>query len=204
MTAPARLIAVSLADLPDYPISRAERLPELAFVKWIPSQWLQSKGFTRCTYECQGMARALFDLATAQSPIGTLPDDDEALAFLLHVDLSRWRAMRNLGDLGPLRNWVPCVSDGEVRLMHRVVTQQLEDVLARREVREMSRGAQAEAKRLARLSEGLVKAGLSVAIAGDAVLLARMDAWLGQTWRGNRTQMSYLRAIEQARTERWI
>ena len=170
-----QLHAVTPADLAEYPIARDERLPELAFVKWVPSRWLQSSGHLKCTYEVQGMARALFDLATAQSPIGTLPDDTEELALLLRVPMPHFAALRALGERGPLRNWRRCSSAGEVRLMHPVVMAMLEDVLHRRQTRDLSREAQAEAKRLDRLTKGLKAAGLSDAVLGDAILLARID-----------------------------
>jgi hypothetical protein len=198
------LQAVSAQDLPEYPIARDERLPELAFVKWVPSRWLQSSGHLKCTYEVQGMARALFDLATAQSPIGTLPDDTEELSILLRVPMPHFAALRALGPRGPLRNWVRCTSAGEVRLMHPVVMAMLEDVLHRRQTRELSREAQAEAKRLERLSKGLKAAGLSDAVLGDAILLARLDEWLSANWKGNRTPLAYLRVVEAAAKAKWI
>jgi len=201
---PAHLQPVAGTELPDYPIAREERLPELAFVKWVPSRWLNSSGHIKCSYEVQGMARALFDIATAQSPIGTLPDDDEELAKLLRLDHGHWVTMRALRDRGPLRNWQRCRSEGEVRLMHHVVTEQLLDVLARRETRELSRAAQAEAKRFDRLAQGLKGIGVDPAVTQDGILLKRMDDWLVATWRGNRTMAAYMAAIEQAVHEGWI
>jgi len=195
---------VEAKALPEYPIPRDERLQELAFIKWVPSRWLNSSGHAKCTYEVQGMARALFDISTAQSPIGSLPDDDEELAFLLRVPLVHFASLRALGDRGPLRNWRRCTSDGEIRLMHRVVTESLQDVLARRETRQMSREAQAEAKRFERLAKGLIAAGMRQEVTQDAVLLARMDEWLVNNHRGNRTVPAYLRAIEAAAKAGWI
>lgn len=208
MTAAPRPQLVAAADLPEYPISRDERLPELAFVKWIPSRWLNSSGHLKCTYEVQGMARALFDIATAQSPIGTLPDDDEELAKLLRVDLGHWRALRALGERGPLRNWGPCMcpgkGNGEVRLYHRVVTEQLLDVLNRREARELSKESQAEVKRFQRMVDGLRKAGLSDEVCADGILMTKIDRWLKENCTGNRTGLVYLRAIEHAHREGWF
>lgn len=204
MARPEHLRPVTPNDLPVYPISRGERLPELAFVKWVPSRWLQSSGHLKCTYEVQGIARALFDLATSQSPIGTLPDDDEELALLLRVPQAHWMSLRGLGVRGPLRNWVRCLSDGEVRLMHVVVTEQLQDVLDRREVRELSKAAQAEAKRFERMAEGLGKAGLDPAATQDGILMKRLDDWLLANWRGNRTLTAYLRVIEHAGQQGWF
>lgn len=205
---PGRPKLVSAGDLPEYQIGRDERLPELAFVKWIPSRWLNSSGHLKCTYEVQGVARALFDISTAQSPIGTLPDDDEELAKLLRLDLGHWRALRALGDRGPLRNWSPCLcpgkGNGEVRLMHEVVTALLLDVLHRREQRELSKEAQAEGKRYQRMIEGLKKAGLADEVLADGILMTRIDRWLKENCTGNRTPMVYLRAIEHAHREGWF
>ena len=205
VAAPERqLRPVPAEDLPTYPIDRNERLPELAFVKWVPSRWLQSSGHLKCTYEVQGVARALFDLATSQSPIGTLPNDDEELAQLLRLPQSQWQSLRGLGARGPLRNWLPCLSDGEVRLYHRVVTEQLLDVLHRRETRELSKAAQAEAKRHERLAEGLMKAGIVEAATRDGILMKRLDDWLLANWRGNRTVIAYLKCIEHAHLQGWF
>lgn len=200
----ARLQPVAVADLPEYPIARGERLPELAFVKWVPSRWLQSSGHLKCTYEVQGVARALFDLATSQSPIGTLPDDDEELAQLLRLPQTQWVGLRGLDARGPLRNWTRCLSDGEVRLFHRVVTEQLLDVLHRRETRELSKVAQAECKRLERLAEGLIKAGMVEAATQDGILMKRMDEWLQANWRGNRTLSAYLQVTKHAADQGWF
>lgn len=208
MTVRPALTAVTQHALPEYPISRDERLPELAFVKWIPSRWLNSSGHLKCTYEVQGMARALFDIATAQSPIGTLPDDDEELAKLLRVDLGHWRALRALGERGPMRNWVRCLchgkGNGEVRLYHHVVTEQLMDVLNRREARELSKEAQAVTRRYQRMIDGLRKAGLSDEVLSDGILMTKMDRWLAENCTGNRTTLVMLRAIEHAHREGWF
>ena len=208
MSLSPRLSAVPPDPLPEYPISRDERLPELAFVKWIPSRWLNSSGHLKRTYEVQGIARALFDIATAQSPIGTLPDDDEELAKLLRIDLGHWRALRALGERGPLRNWASCICPGkgagEVRLFHRVVTEQLLDVLNRREARELSKESQAEVKRFQRMVEGLRKAGLADEVCADGILMTRIDRWLKDNCTGNRTGLVYLRAIEHAAREGWF
>lgn len=200
----AHLQPVAPADLQEYPIARNERLPELAFIKWVPSRWLNSSGHLKCTYEVQGMALSLFFLASAQSPIGTLPDDNEELAALLRVPQAHFSALRALGDRGPLRNWVRCTSDGEVRLMHHVVAEAMQDVLTRRETRQLSKEAQAERKRYERLAEGLMRAGLCREATEDGVLMNRMDQWLAATCKGNRTAIAYQRAIEQAVRERWI
>lgn len=204
MNARAALQPVAVADLQEYPIARNERLPELAFIKWVPSRWLNSSGHAKCTYEVQGIARALFDIATAQSPIGTLPDDNEELAFLLRLPTHYFAALRALGDRGPMRNWQRCTSDGEIRMMHKVVTESLQDVLERRELRVLSKEAQAERKRFERLVDGLQSAGLNQDVTADGILLKRMDDWLKENWHGSRTIKAYLQVIVQARNSGWI
>lgn len=195
--------------LPVYPIERDERLPELAFIKWQPSRWLNSSGHLKCTYEVQGVARALFDLATAQSPIGTLPDDDEELAALLRMPLNHWVALRSMGDRGPLRNWTHCLCpgkgvDGETRLQHHVVLASLQDVLLRREARETGRGRQVVNKRVQRLRAGMIAAGLSPVQADDPALMQRLDEFLVQAVNGNRMPNHYQAAFDHAVRQGWI
>ena len=206
-TSPARsaqLTVLSVETLEQYPIARDERLPELGFIKWVPSRWLNSSGHLKCSYEVQGMARALFDISTAQSPIGTLPDDDEVLAKLLRVDPGHWQSMRALGNRGPMRNWRHCLCGDETRLMHSVVTETLIDVLHRREQRELSKEAQATAKRMERLASGLHQLGVDQAVTSDGVLMTRMDDWLRDNCRGNRTQAAYARALTHAAAQGWL
>lgn len=207
MAAPT-LSLIAPTDMRVYPIERDERLPELAFVKWQPSRWLNSSGHLKCTYEVQGVARALFDLATAQSPIGTLPDDDEELAALLRMPVNHWIALRSLGARGPLRNWEHCLcpgkGNGEIRLMHHVVLASLQDVLFRREARESGRGRQVVNKRVQRLRAGMIAAGLSEAQVADEVLMARIEEHLTQICTGNRMANHYQAAFEHAVRSRWI
>jgi hypothetical protein len=185
-------------------------LPELSFIKWSPSRFLNSSLHLLCNYEVQGVARALFDISTQQSPIGTLPRDDEELAALVRLPMVKWRELRALGERGPLRNWRPCLctgrtpEDSEVRLYHPVILSTLEDVLNRREERERSRGQDAEGKRLKRLGDGMVAAGLSPAQAQDAVLMARIDAHLLEVCHGNRRAAHYQAAFEFAVRQGWV
>ena len=104
MNARGHLVVVDDGSLPEYPIGRSVRLDGHAFVKWAHLRWLSSRTFKRATWEHQGMARALFDMCQMESPVGTLPADDEELAQMLRVDLRTMRGLRQL-EFGPLRNW---------------------------------------------------------------------------------------------------
>lgn len=202
-----RLVAVAgLADvaaLEDYPIGRDERLDGNAFVKWHVHRWLASRTFKLMGWAEQGMARALFDLCQTESPVGTLPDDDGELAFMLRVDLRRLREMRAM-EFGPLRNWHRVRCGDEVRLAHPVVLEQVRDALERREMAKLSKEEQATAKRLARLEKALLENGCSKDVVADQILLQRMDAWLAQAHRGNRTKAVYRSVILHAVQSGWM
>lgn len=202
MSSRPALQVINASDLPEYPIARATRLDGHAFVKWAHIRWLSSKSFKRCSWEVQGMARALFDLSQLESPIGTLPEDDEELAMMLRVDLRRLRELRAM-EFGPLRNWHPCLSDGERRLMHTVVLEQVRDALERREVHELSKEEKAAYQRVKRLREALEKMGLGADVVADDVLVGRMDEWLKAHCRGNRRQANYDAALLHAVNNGW-
>lgn len=190
-------------DLEEYPIGRDERLDGNTFVKWHTARWLASKTFKLMPWDMQGMARALFDLCQHESPIGTLPDDDDELAFMLRVDLRRMRELRGM-DFGPLRNWVRCWSDGEVRLMHPMVTLQVRDALERRALAQLSKEDRAVKMRIDRLIAGVQKQGWSKEVVADDVLIRRMDDWLSGHHKGNRTEAVYRSAMLHAVQMGWI
>lgn len=203
MTTATHLRAVPDEGLPEYPVARDQRLDGHSFIKWQHVRWLSSRSYRLCTWEVQGMARALFDLAQLETPVGTLPDDDSELAHMLRVDTRRVGDLRKQ-EFGPLRGWTPCMSEGERRLMHPVVLSQVRDAIERREVHELSKEDKATYQRLKRLREGLKRLGLDETVIGDDVLIGRMDEWLRQTCKGYRTQQNYSAALVHAVEQRWI
>jgi len=196
-------MAVSGAALEEYPIERDVRLDSHSFTKWHHLRWLSSRSFKLSTWEVQGMARALFDLSQLESPVGTLPDNDEELAYMLRVDTRRISELRRM-EYGPLRNWRPCLSEGERRLMHPVVLAQVQDALDRRELHRLSKDAQATVKRLQRLREALRKIGVKDAALNDEALIQRIDAHLSEHCRGFRTVAAITAALQVAMQQRWL
>ena len=198
---------VAIEDLPVYPVSADERLDGNSFVKWSTNRWLASKTFKLMPWDMQGMARALFDMCQNESPVGTLPDDDDELAFMLRVDVRRMRELR-AQDFGPLRNWTRCLcpgqGNGQVRLMHRVVTEQVRDALERRSLALLSKDEKAVTMRLERLRKALLAQGCSKDVVADDVLIARMDEWLNVVRKGKRTEAVYRSAILHAVQSGWI
>ena len=88
----AAIQVVAVADLLEYPLAAHVRLDGNGFVKWQHSRWLNSTSFRKMSWEVQGMARALFDFSQMETPVGTLPDDDEELAFMLRIEVRAFPA----------------------------------------------------------------------------------------------------------------
>lgn len=203
MSAAPNLTVITPNDLPKYPISADERLDGNSFVKWNTARWLASRTYKLMPMEMQGPARALFDLCQFETPVGTLPDDNEELAFMLRVDLRRMRELREL-EFGPLRNWTRCLCDGQVRLMHRVVTEQVQDALERRALAVLSKDEKAISMRLDRLRKGMMIVGWSKEVVRDDVLIRRVDAWMLEHRKGRRDRAAYDSAALEAVRQRWI
>ncbi len=191
------------ADLPVYPIGAQDRLDGNSFVKWNSARWMASRTAKLMSWDQQGMHRYLFDACQMETPVGTLPDDDRELAAMLRTDAARIREIRGM-EFGALRNWRPCLCDGQVRLMHPVVLEQVQDALDRRAMAKLSEDARAQAVRLDRLRKALSEQGLSKAVLADDVLVERMDAWLRDAHRGRRTAAVYRSALLHAVQHRWF
>ncbi len=118
-----RLVEAEAVDV--YPISSTERLDAHYFVAWNLKRW-RGSDFRRHGYadpEVGFFGVELFHLAQDETPVGTLPCDDEALAFLLRMPIGRWRELR-AREITPLHGWRQIACDnGQVRLAHPVVTE---------------------------------------------------------------------------------
>lgn len=197
------VLQVIEGDLPEYPISRDVRLDGHSFVKWHHHRWLQSRMCLRGDFECKGMARDLFDVAQTQSPVGTLPADTDDCALLIRADRARFADLCRR-EFGPLHGWVRCVSGGELRLMHPVVLEQVQDALDRREVSNLSREEKAVYQRQKRLRAAWAGLGVGKDALADDVLIARVDGWMAETVRGNRKQVHYESALVHAAKVGWM
>lgn len=191
------LQSVSPADLPEYPIGREVRMPTHYFVPLQFNRWLNSSLHLMATYEVQGIATALICLAQNQSPVGTLPADDAMLARLLRIDEARWRDLSRAA-IGPLHGWERCLSDGEIRWMHPVVLEVVQDALSRREARELSHQGRARERRIQRMVEAFRGLGAPEALLEDRAALDAIEDHLAETCRGNRTAAHYVRALRWA------
>lgn len=191
---------VVVDDLPEYPIAPGVRLDGNGFTKWQHMRWLNSASFRKMGWEAQGMHRALFDMAQMETPVGTLPDDDEELAVMLRIDARRVRELRAL-EFGPLRHWTRCRCGDRVRLMHPVVLEQVLDAIERRETRALSNAEKAVYARRKRLREALAAMGVDAAVLADDLLIERIDEWIGKR---RRTDAVYAQAMVHAQQMRWF
>ena len=199
----APLRAVTEEDLPEYPVGRDVRLSGQYFLKFETFRYLNSTMALTGTPEVRCHYLELIFQSQHQVPIGTLPADPLVQARLARVDPAHWKELCKM-EPSPLHHWTPCLSEGEVRLMHRVVLDTVQDQLARREVSELKRGDDAVRKRIMRLRERMTAAGYDRAVVADDVLVERMDAWLAKHVRGQRRQDAYDKVFQVAVRERWI
>ena len=187
-----------------YPVSRSERLDGQTFVKWWHHRWLASEMFLMATFEVKGMCRDLFDLAQTQSPMGTLPRGAAILARLLRVEERHFEALCR-HPYSPITGWLPCVTDdGEARLYHPVVLEQVQDALARRQAWLASKSAAAVRERQRRLIAALRDMGVHGSVVADEALVDRMDQWLVENWKTKRGAESYQRVMEAAKQGQWF
>jgi hypothetical protein len=191
------------ADLPVYPIGRDVRLQSHYFTMIQHHRWLNSEMHLTADMAVQGAALNLFFVAQSQSPLGTLPNDDVVLSRLLRIDLTTWRGLRDR-PMGALHRWHPCLCGDEVRLMHPVVLEVLQDAIARRDVREASNEEKAVDARLRRLRAALAELGCSKTVIADEVLIGRLDAWLVENVRGQRRASAYEAALAHAAAMGWL
>jgi len=197
----ARLVETK--SLPEYPVSRDTHLQAHYFTMFEHHRWLSSTLHLTAPMDVQGAALNLFFIAQSQTPIGSLPDDDLILSRLLRIDLTTWQGLRNR-TVGALHNWVHCISDGELRLMHPVVTRVVLNAIERREEREASNEEKAVYERKKRLRAAMADLGCTKDVLADTVLIDRIDDWLLSTCKGQRRKSVYEGAMQHAARLGWF
>lgn len=194
----ARLKVVEAGELPEYPLDPDLRLTTHYFMAFHHDRWLASRFRAIATPAVRGYAVDLWCLAQKQTPVGTLPDDDRELAFLLHLDPVSWRVLRET-EPSPLYGWRRVRCGASVRLAHPVVTEILLDALSQRERKAAQAEADRRAKRLLRLRDLARRAGATERmLQADPELLDRLDDWLSAHFPPpmRRTEALALRALE--------
>jgi len=180
------LRSVDVASLEDYPEALSD--PSLSsdyFTKFWHDRWLSSRLHLKGSLAVQGAALNLFFLARKQTPVGSLPIEQDLLASLLRVSDVQWgELMRE--SITPLHGWTPYAYEGEVVLGHRVVIEVAVDAMERREARKLSSEEKAVTQRRMRLVGTMRAVGLGPAACADKALVAWLDEWLLTHHHGQR------------------
>lgn len=175
MPRPAPLMIADATSLPDYPIPVGTRLDGHSWFQFHHS-WFRSSDFRR---QADEVSRAVWlDLIVAaqdEDPVGTLPAEPSALAWLVRVPLERWIEL-SARQYGPLYGWQRCrVSDGRIRLFHPKLLQ-VTEAAARAKLESAARRAgDRERKRLAELPAKVLAAGGTQRMAQDTGFIAQLD-----------------------------
>ncbi len=206
MTGVSSVHLVDADDIDLYPISSAERLDSHYFVPWNLKRW-RGSDFRRFGYDDPEMGwfgRELFDIAQDETPIGTLPCDDEALAFLLRIPVSRWRDL-NSRVVSPLHGWhrVQC-DNGQVRLAHPVVTEIAMTALGSKKRNDAKNADDRMRKRLGTIAGHLVNSipgGAQIAKSDDR--LNDISDWIEGAYPGGSATLKRVReALNDLSTHR--
>jgi hypothetical protein len=123
MSRHAHLRPVDDAELPEYPISASDRLDSHFFLQWNLKRWRASEFRRKADPEVGWYGMQLFMIAQDETPVGTLPNDHEQLAYELRLPLEVFRKLLDRSP-SPLHKWGKVICDnGEIRLAHPVVTE---------------------------------------------------------------------------------
>lgn len=186
---------VEADEIFEYPLDVNARLTSHFFIAWHHDRWLNSRFRLSAPADVRGLAIDLYCLSQKQTPIGTLPNDDVQLAKLLMLDLHTWQQYKR-AEWSPLYKWQVCLCNGEQRLMHPVVLDIIQESMSLRDKRKLEGELGRQRKRLDRLPMQIRDAGGSARMAADGALLKRIDLWLVENCKGNRTKEWVVRALE--------
>lgn len=171
-------LARDVSDLPEYPVSKSERLESHSWFEWHHNRWLSSRLCLLCDPVVGFYALNLFSICQNEAPVGTLPTEERLLARLLGIDLGVWQDLSGR-EISPLYNWHPVNCEGEVRLAHPVVTELVTKAIGKREDNVARRTEERHRKRLNGIRTNLVShipGGKNAA--ANPMLVERINAWI--------------------------
>lgn len=175
------LSVVTPESLPDYPISTRDKLPGHQWFAFNHVKWDRNPFRIRADLEVRAVFLELFCASQRETPLGTLPLADDLLAHAAGVPLDVWKRLL-MREVGPLHDWQKCLCDnGEVRLMHPMVTEVALEAMKGRIKWAQAAEAEVERKRLAALPAKILRAGGSERMAADAAYVMRLDQHLVET-----------------------
>jgi len=191
----ANLEIVEQSDRLEYPIPENERLESHFFIPWHFNRWLNSDFRLKADADVRAYAFDLFCISQNQSPVGTLPMDDELLARLLMLDLGAWHKLKERAP-SPLYGWIECICGKHTRYMHRVVLEMAQGSLGKKKAVMEARERDRERKRQVALKLQMVSAGANKRMVDNAAYIDRLDLYLVEHCQGNRTPSRIKEAME--------
>ncbi|WP_027234695.1 hypothetical protein [Leisingera caerulea] len=195
MNAHARhLQPIDAEDLEEYPISASDRLDSHYFLQWNLKRWRASEFRRKADPDVGWYGMLLFFIAQDETPIGTLPCDDEQLAYELRLPLEKWHAL-NERKITPLHNWhrVRC-DNGDIRWAHPVVTEVAVEALGssrKNKAEQEERKYNKRLKDLREMIEGRIGAGQLLRAPG---FLERFNDWLEERYPRTQRREPFIRS----------
>lgn len=185
---------VEVEELPIYPISAETRLNSHWFIAFNHGEYQGSEFRNLATADVRGVALDLLCAAQDQTPIGTLPVNEQILAKLVKESLDVWRELA-AKPVSPLYEWRRCRCDtGEIRLYNpRLLKVTLEAVSGRSKHLE-GLEADRERKRLGDLPGKILRAGGSERMAQDTAYVMQLDQFLLDNFAGRSRTAKVMRA----------
>ena len=193
MTKATGLQLVDGNEIDIYPISASERLDSHYWMRWNLKRWRGSEFRKKADPEVGWFGFQLFCIAQDGTPIGTLPCDDQQLAFDLNLPLERWKALLER-KITPLHGWhrVQC-DNGEIRLGHKVVMLVAQEALkSRRQATERAEKRKLN-KRHIDLQDMVERIGAKQLLA-DPAFIERFNEWLEEHYEGVQRREAVIRA----------
>ncbi|WP_420014058.1 hypothetical protein [Tateyamaria sp.] len=192
---------VEAGDIEEYPISAGDRLDSHYFLQWNLKRWRGSEFRKKADPEVGWFGFQLFCIAQDGSPIGTLPCDDQQLAFDLNLPLERWQALLKR-DITPLHGWrkVQC-DNGEIRFAHPVVTEVAVEALGSKKRNAAAAEQRRLNKRLADLRDMIERIGAKQLLTNPG-FIERFNDWLERHHGGVQRREGMVRtALDQFMVE---
>ena len=188
-----KLEVVEVSTMPEYEFSADDRLDSHYFILWNTKRWRKSNFNMKADPEVGWFGLKLFFEAQDETPVGTLPDDEELLAKTLGISVEHWRKLMGR-EVTPLYNWhrVRC-DNGEIRLAHEVVTEVTREAFKSRRLNQAKADTRALNKRLKDLRDMIENRIGAKHVLRNPVYVDRFNEWLEEKYEGVQRREGFIR-----------
>lgn len=184
MSARPAFTLTEASDLPEYPISSAERVDSHYFLQWNLKRWRGSSFRKLVDADVGWYGFNLFCVAQDSTPLGTLSCDDRELAADLNIPLERWQSLMKR-EITPLHGWRRYLCDnGQIRYGHVVVIEVAREALDSRRRNAAKNAEDRMRKRLRTIAGHLRTITGSAAYAQDDARQNAVSDWIEAVYPG--------------------